>query len=113
MYERVLIAIDATPADDNVTLQRAETFAAKWNSIVHLLHVGRGHLLPADITGGGGLGVSGRGLSSPEDDVDVHKRGALQAAVDKLWQQGSRPTANWSTRRNMMSPESFCKEPRT
>jgi nucleotide-binding universal stress UspA family protein len=84
MYERVLIAIDATPADDNITLQRAETFAAKWNSIVHLLHVGRGHLLPADITGGGGLGVSGRGLSSAEDDVDVHERGALQAAVDKL-----------------------------
>jgi nucleotide-binding universal stress UspA family protein len=84
MYERVLIAIDATPSDDNVTLHRAETFAKKWDSTVYLLHVGRGHLLPADITGGGGLGVSGRGLTSSEDDVDLHERGVLQEAVDKL-----------------------------
>jgi nucleotide-binding universal stress UspA family protein len=84
MYDRVLIAIDATPTDDNVTLQRAETFATRWNSIVHLLHVGSGHLQPADITGGGGLGVTGRGLVSAEDDVDAHERGVVQQAVDKL-----------------------------
>ena len=52
MYDRILVAIDATPSDDNITLQRAEIFAQRWSAIVHLLHVGRGHILPGDITGG-------------------------------------------------------------
>jgi nucleotide-binding universal stress UspA family protein len=79
MYDRILVAIDATPSDDNITLQRAEDFAKKWDSVVHLLHVGRGHILPADITGGTRLG-----LVSAQDDADVHERDIVQQAVDKL-----------------------------
>lgn len=84
MYDRILVAIDATPSDDNVTLQRAETFARRWGSIVHLLHVGRGHIVAADITGGGGLRVAGRAVMSAEDDVEVREREVVQQAVDKL-----------------------------
>jgi nucleotide-binding universal stress UspA family protein len=84
MYERILVAIDATPEDDNITLHRAVVFAQRWGSIVHLLHVGRGHILPADITGGAGLGVTGRGVGWPEDDVDRRERDVVQQAVDKL-----------------------------
>lgn len=88
MYDRILVAIDATPTDDNVTLQRAAVFARRWGSTVHLLHVARGHLLPADITGGAGLGVAGRGVVSAEDDVDEHERDTVQRAVDALSAEG-------------------------
>lgn len=84
MYNRILVAIDATPRDDNITLDRAVVFAQRWGSIVHLLHVGRGHILPADITGGAGLGVTGRGVVWPGDDVDLSERDVVQQAVDKL-----------------------------
>ena len=84
MYDRILVAIDATPTDDNITLQRATVFAQRWGSTVHLLHVGRGHILPADITGGAGLGVTGRGVAVAEDDVDLRDRVIVQQAVDRL-----------------------------
>ena len=84
MYDRILVAIDATPTDDNVTLRRAAVFAQRWGSTVYLLHVGLGHILPADITGGGGLSVTGHGVTSPEDDVDASDRDIVQQAVDKL-----------------------------
>jgi len=84
MYDRILVAIDATPSDENTTLKRAAVFAQRWGSTVHLLHVGRGHILPADITGGAGLGVTGRGVPSAGDDVDLGERDVLQQAVDKL-----------------------------
>jgi nucleotide-binding universal stress UspA family protein len=79
VYDRMLVAIDATPSDDNITLQRAEIFARKWDAVVHLLHVRRGHILPGDITGGSSLGF----VSAP-DDADVRERDAVQQAVDKL-----------------------------
>ncbi|WP_214370379.1 universal stress protein [Pseudonocardia sp. H11422] len=84
MYDRILVAIDATPSHNNITLQRAETFAQRWASIVHLLHVGRGHIVPGDITGGTGLSVSGHGVVSAADDTDVREREIVQQAVDKL-----------------------------
>ncbi len=84
MYDRILVAIDATPTKDNLTLHRAVVFARRWGSTVHLLHVGRGHILPADITGGAGLGVTGRGLAAAEDDVDLHERDVVQQVVDML-----------------------------
>jgi nucleotide-binding universal stress UspA family protein len=83
MYDRILVAIDATPSDENVTLQRAETFAKKWGAIVHLLHVGRGHMMPADITGGGSIG-----LVTAQDDADAHEIDTVQRAVDKLSNAG-------------------------
>jgi nucleotide-binding universal stress UspA family protein len=84
MYDRILVAIDATVSDDNITLRRAETFARTWNSIVHLLHVARGHIVPADITGGTGLRVPGRGVVSASDDADVKELEVVQQAVDRL-----------------------------
>ena len=84
MYDRILVAIDATPTDDNPTLQRAAVFARRWGSAVYLLHVGRGHILPADITGGVGLDVTGRGVVSAEDDVELRERDVVQQAVDML-----------------------------
>jgi nucleotide-binding universal stress UspA family protein len=81
MFDRILAAIDATPDDDNVTLQAAEAFALRWGSIVHLLHVARGHIIPQEITGGTGVA---HGVVSAEDDTDAREREIVQLAVDKL-----------------------------
>jgi nucleotide-binding universal stress UspA family protein len=80
MYKRILVAIDATPTDENRSaLERTEQIGRLTGARVYILHVARGHIVPGDITGGAGLGVR-----SAEDDVEVADRKAVQALVDRL-----------------------------
>jgi nucleotide-binding universal stress UspA family protein len=80
VYDRILVAIDATPTDENRSaLERTEQIGRLTGATVYILHVARGHIVPGDITGGAGLGVR-----SAEDDVEVADRKAVQALVDRL-----------------------------
>ena len=79
MYDRMLVAVDTTPDENNPALQRTEQFAKMAGATVYLLHVTRGHIVPWDITGG-----SGRAVISAEDDVENPDRQVVQRAVDHL-----------------------------
>ncbi|MGD9525995.1 MAG: universal stress protein [Dehalococcoidia bacterium] len=80
MYDRILVAIDATPTEENRSaIERTEQIGKLTGATVHVLHVARGHIVPEDITGGAGLGVL-----SAEDDVEVVDRRVVQQLVDKL-----------------------------
>ena len=79
MYNRMLVAIDASPDSPDDSLHRTTQFAKMAGASVHLLHVARGHIIPTDISAGAGLGVR-----SPEDDVDQRERKVVQDAVDQL-----------------------------
>ena len=79
MYDRILVAIDASPDSPDDSLSRTAQFAKMTGGTVHLLHVARGHIIPGDISAGSGLGVR-----AAEDDVDVRERQVVQDAVDKL-----------------------------
>lgn len=80
MYRRILVAIDATPSDDNRSaLKRTEQIGLLTQATVYVLHVARSHIVPGDILGGSGLGVR-----SSEDDVEAADRNAVQAFIDDL-----------------------------
>jgi nucleotide-binding universal stress UspA family protein len=80
MYKRILVAIDATPTDENRSaLKRTEQIGLLTGGTVYVLHVARSHIVPGDITGGSGLGVR-----SAADDVEVVDRKAVQELVDRL-----------------------------
>src|SRR5262249_33646117 len=80
MYDRILVAIDATPSEENRSAQtRAEQIGRLTGATVYILHVARGHIVPGDITGGAGLGVR-----SADDDVESADRNAVQVLVDRL-----------------------------
>jgi nucleotide-binding universal stress UspA family protein len=80
MYKRILLAIDATPTEENKSaLKRTEQIGLLTGGTVYVLHVARSHIVPGDITGGAGLGVR-----SAADDVEVADRSVVQAFVDKL-----------------------------
>ena len=83
MYNRILVAIDASPDSPDDSLDRTTQFAKMAGGSVHLLHVARGHIIPSDISAGAGLGVR-----SPEDDVDLRERQVVQDAVDLLGAAG-------------------------
>jgi nucleotide-binding universal stress UspA family protein len=80
MYERILVAIDARPAEENKSaIKRTEQIGKLTGATVYVLHVARGHIVPEDITGGSGLGVW-----SAEDDAETVDRKAVQQLVDQL-----------------------------
>jgi nucleotide-binding universal stress UspA family protein len=80
MYERILLAIDTTPTEENRSaLTRTEQIGRLTGATVHVLHVARAHIVPGDIIGGSGLGVL-----SAEDDVEAVDRQAVQQLVDSL-----------------------------
>ena len=80
MYDRILIAIDALPTDDNRSaLKRTEQIGKLTGATVYVLHVARGHIVPEDITGGSRLGVW-----SAEDDVESVDRRAVEELIDRL-----------------------------
>jgi nucleotide-binding universal stress UspA family protein len=80
MYNRILVAIDATPSEENRSaLARTEQIGRLTGATVYLLHVARGHIIPGDITGGAGLGVR-----AAEDDVEAVDRQVVQQTIDKL-----------------------------
>ena len=79
MYDRMLVAIDASPDSPDDSLGRTTQFAKMAGATVYLLHVARGHIIPTDITAGAGFGVR-----SAEDDADVRERQVVQDAVNQL-----------------------------
>jgi nucleotide-binding universal stress UspA family protein len=79
VYNRMLVAIDASPDSPDNSLNRTIQFAKMSGATVYLLHVARGHLITRDISAGARLG-----LSSVEDDVDLRERAVVQQAVDQL-----------------------------
>jgi nucleotide-binding universal stress UspA family protein len=83
MYDRILVAIDASPGSPDESLQRTTQFAKMTGGTVYLLHVARGHYIPADISAGSRLGVL-----SAEDDVDSREQQVLQDAVNQLADTG-------------------------
>jgi nucleotide-binding universal stress UspA family protein len=85
MYERILVAIDAHPTEQNVSaIQRTEQIGTLTGATVHVLHMARGHIVPKDITGG-----SARlGVWAAEDDPEDADRAAVQQLVDRLCAAG-------------------------
>jgi nucleotide-binding universal stress UspA family protein len=80
MYDRILVAIDALPTDDNRSaLQRTQQIGELTGATVYVLHVARGHIVAEDISAGSGLGVR-----SAEDDVESEDRRAVQDLIDRL-----------------------------
>jgi nucleotide-binding universal stress UspA family protein len=81
MYDRILVAIDPQPTEDNASaIRRTEEIGRLTGGVVHVLHIARGHIVPEDITGG-----SGRlGVWSAADDAEEADRGAVQRLVDHL-----------------------------
>src|SRR5271166_312277 len=80
MYERILVAIDATPTEENRSaLTRTKQIGMLTGATVHLLHIARAHIVARDITAGSGLGVL-----AAEDDVEAADRQAVQQLVDSL-----------------------------
>jgi nucleotide-binding universal stress UspA family protein len=55
MYDRILVAIDASPDSPDDSLNRTTQFAKMAGGTVHLLHVARGHIIPTDIAAGAAL----------------------------------------------------------
>lgn len=80
MYNRILVAIDATPSEENRSaIERTEQIGKMTGGTVYVLHVVRGHIVPEDITGGAGFGVW-----SAEDDAEGVDRRVVRQLVDKL-----------------------------
>ena len=80
MYGRILLAIDATPTEENRSaLTRAQQIGRLTGATDHVLHVGRAHNVPGDIIAGSGLGVL-----SAQDDAETVDRQAVQQLIDKL-----------------------------
>src|SRR6476661_6462959 len=83
MYDRMLVAIDASPDSPDDSLNRTAQFAKMTGGTVFLLHVARGHVVASDINAGSGLGVL-----DGEDDVDSRERQVVQDAVNHLASAG-------------------------
>ncbi|HEY3262165.1 MAG TPA: universal stress protein [Pseudonocardiaceae bacterium] len=79
MYNRILVAVDTTPDENNPALQRTEQFAKMAGSTVYLLHMARGHVVSMDLLGG-----SPRAVVSAEDDAENPDLRVVQSAVDHL-----------------------------
>ena len=85
MYDRILIAIDAHPTEENASaIRRTEQIAKLSWATVHMLHVAPGHIVPEEITGGS----SRLGVWSSEDDAEDADRAAVQHLVDRLCAAG-------------------------
>lgn len=79
LFDRILIAVDPGPSEDDFMLPRIQEIGQMTGATVYLLHVARGHTLARDVSAGAGLG-----LMAEEDDVESHDRAIVQDAVDKL-----------------------------
>ena len=88
MYQRILVAIDATPTEMNRSaLNRTEQVGRLTGATVYVLHVARAHIVPGDIIGGAGFGVL-----SAQDDVEAVDRQVVQHFIDRLTARASKPT---------------------
>lgn len=80
MYARILAVIDTGHGS---LMDRTEQFGKMTGGEIHLLHVGRGHLIPGDVMAGAGLGVP-----AAEDDVDESEREIVREAITRLRNAG-------------------------
>ena len=84
MYQRILVAIDATPTEENRSaLNRTEQVGRLTGATVYVLHVARAHIVPGDIIGGAGFGVL-----SAQDDVEAVDRQLVQQFIERLTAAG-------------------------
>jgi len=84
MYQRILVAIDATPTEENRSaLNRTEQVGRLTGATVYVLHVARAHIVPGDIIGGAAFGVL-----SAQDDVEAVDRQLVQQFIDRLTAAG-------------------------
>lgn len=84
MYKRILVAIDATPTDENRSaLQRTEQIGRLTGGTVYVLHMARSHILPGDITAGAGFGLIPTG-----EDFEEQNRKVVQDLIDRLADAG-------------------------
>ena len=81
MYDRMLVVIDASPDSPDNSLNRTIQFAKMSGATVYLLHVARGHLIPADISAGSRLGVPT--VEDEELEAEVAEAQAAEAASDE------------------------------
>jgi AAHS family benzoate transporter-like MFS transporter len=81
MYDRILVAIDATPTEENASaFQRSEELGQLTGATVYVIHVSRDHTVPGDII----TGASGLGVRSAASDAEAWDRAVLQYKVDRL-----------------------------
>ena len=78
MYDRILVAIDASPDSPDDSLNRTAKFAQMTGGTVYLLHVARGQNIPSEISVASDIGVP------TAEDIDVRERKVVQDAVDQL-----------------------------
>ena len=91
MYDRILVAIDATPTEENRSAQtRAEQIGRLTGATVYVLHVARGHIVPGDIIGGAGLACAPSTRTSK----------ARTAKRSRLWSTGCPPQVSMRTARS-------------
>lgn len=81
MYERALIAIDASADSPDQALSRTAEFAKMSGATVWLLHVARTHVLSAEVT-------TESSLLDDDEDIDERERQVVQDAVNYLAAQG-------------------------
>ena len=65
MYNRMLVAIDASPDSPDNSLNRTIQFAKMSGATVYLLHVARGHIIPRGHQRGGGARPAPRSRTTP------------------------------------------------
>src|SRR3954466_3756277 len=71
MYERILLAIDVMPTEENRSaLTRTEQIGRMTGATVYVLHSARAHIVPGDIIAGSHFGVL-----SADDDVEAEAGG--------------------------------------
>lgn len=84
MYDRIIVAIDARPDEENRSaLKRTEQIGKLTGGTVYVLHMAREHIVPGDIAGGSHFGVT-----ASEDDVEDVDRKAVQDLVNSLTAAG-------------------------
>ena len=84
MYQRILVAIDATPTEENRSaLQRTEQIGRLTGGTVYVLHMGRSHIVPGDITAGAAFGSAPAG-----EDFEEQNRKVVQQLIDRLVDAG-------------------------
>jgi nucleotide-binding universal stress UspA family protein len=84
MYRRILVAIDATPTEENRSaLERTEQVGRLTGGEVYVLHMARSHIVPGDITAGAAPGATPSGEDAEEAD-----RAVMQDLIDRLADAG-------------------------
>jgi len=92
MYDRILVAIDATPTEENRSAQtRAEQIGRLTGATVYVLHVARGHNHPR---------VTSSAARASACAPPTRTSKARTAKRSRLWSTGCPPQASMRTARS-------------